>query len=877
MGEGGFRRLLRLFTGRDAREELDEELETHVALRAQELERAGLDPERARTEARRRLGERSRLYASARARDTRLRRREWLASLRSDLVLALRRARRLPAATAVTLATYALGIGLTTAGFAVVDGVLVRGLPYPAADRLVALLSVSEDRTEFGYVSATAWRDWRAGAPAAARSALHGDHAFTVSTGDAAWRVPGQRVSGAFFDVIGTPMLRGRAFTADEIENEERLAVVSESFWRTWLGAPPALPDALLLDGTAYTVVGVVPHGGGYPAGAQVWVGIHPTVLTHDGAYNLINWGVVARLPDGVTPAAARAELDPVARRIREAHPGALYSWGVGVQPLRERVVGGVRRSLAVLAGAVLLVLLIACVNVAGLGLAQGATRTDEIRVRTSLGASRGRLIRQLLTEQVAMAIAGALLGIALAVCATRLVGTRAAAFLPRAGEITLDVRALAFAAAVTLTAGVLSGLIPALRVSGTRLSGAAAARGGVRGGRRLPAAFLVGAELALALVLLHGTALLTRSFASLLSRDLGFDSENVVTAQVPLTSAAYMDEAARVRFWSALRERVERVPGVQQVALANAVPGDGGGNGFIDVAGYAGDAIGAGYRVVSHGYLELLDMPLLRGRSFDVTDREGSQRVVVINRAMADRYWPGGDALGGQVKATSMEGHIGAEWLTVIGVVGDIRHYGYEIAPAPEMYVLDRQVPAWTYALFVVARGAEGSDASGLLGGIASAIRAEDRTLAADYATLEARVHGNIAERRFVTLLLGLFAALSVLLSAVGLYGLLSFAVARQSREMGVRAALGARRGGLVRLVLGRALRILVAGAVLGLLAAVALSRVLRSLLVDIAPDDAVATLAALLILLATGLVAALVPAWRAARADPLEALRAQ
>lgn len=876
MADGKRRRILRLFTGRDARDELDEELETHASLRAEAFERAGMERGAAREEARRRLGDPRVLHASARARDVRVRRREWLASLRADLVLATRRARRAPGATAVTLLTYALGIGLTTAGFTVVDRVLVRGLPYADADRLVALLSVTEERVEFPRVSAAAWRDWRAGAPAVERSALHTDYAFTVSTGDAAWRVAGQRVAGPFFEVVGTPMLRGRAISEEEIAAGERLAVISESFWRTWLGAPASLPESLLLDGTSYAVVGVVPRGRGYPAEAQIWVGNAPMELTHDGAYNLINWAVIARLPDGVPPAAARAELDGVAQRIREAHPGAIYSWGVGVLPLHELLVGGVRESLAILAGAVLLVLVIACVNVAGLGLAQGATRADEMRVRTSLGAERGRLVRQLLTEQLALAFGGAVLGLALAVWATRLVAVRAAEFLPRADEIGLDPRTLAFAAAITVGAGVVSGLLPALRASGTRLRDEGS-RGGVRGGRRLPAAFLVGAELALALVLLHGTALLVRSFAALVSRDLGFRTENVVSAQVPLIAREYADDAVRERFWDQLRLQLERIPEIEAVAYASAVPGDGGGTGFIEVAGFTGENYGAGYRVVSAGYLELLDVPLLRGRMFDDTDRTGSRRVVVINRTMAEDYWPDGNALGGQVRALSMEGHVGEpEWLTVIGVVGDIRHYGYEFPARAEMYVLDRQVPYWTRALFLVVRGTESADETALLGGIARTIRTLDPTLAADYATLEQRVFANVAERRFVTVLLAIFAALAVLLAAVGLYGLLAFAVARQSREMGVRAALGARRSGLIRLVLGRAVRILAIGAVAGLLGAIALARVIRSFLVGVAADDVPATVAAVGVLLAVGLIAALVPAWRAARADPLEALRA-
>jgi putative ABC transport system permease protein len=327
------------------------------------------------------------------------------------------------------------------------------------------------------------------------------------------------------------------------------------------------------------------------------------------------------------------------------------------------------------------------------------------------------------------------------------------------------------------------------------------------------------------------------------------------------------------MQFWQDSEERLSRLPGVRAVALTRWTPGVDGPNGFIDVQGLAEDNIGAGYRVVSEDYFDVLGVPIVAGRGFTATDRAGSERVVVVNEAMVREFWPDGQAIGRQVRAKSME--LDGEWLTVIGVSADYRHYGFDDSPSSEMYVLMRQVPAWVAEMSILVRPESASDTPALMGAVARTIREADAELAPAISTLDSLVDNLVLQRRFVLRLLGGFAALALILAAIGLYGMLSFAVARQAREMGVRAALGAPRAGLVRLVLGRALRVLVVGAIAGLLGATALSRTIEAMLVDVAPRDLLSLAAATLILLAVGLIAAAIPAWRAARTDPIEALR--
>jgi putative ABC transport system permease protein len=864
--------------GSDPERELDEEIETHVRLRTDELESQGLSHEKARATALREMGDRSALYRAARRHARGQRLREFIASVRSDLVLARRRAAASPGPTALALLTFALGIGLTTAGFTVVENVLLRPLPFARSGELVALLNVTESGSEFSRVSAASWHEWREDNRTLASSALHTPGEFTVSHDGAAFRISGEYVSGEFFDVLEIQPQPGRRFTHEELEAGARLALVGERFWRESLAASRDLPIELVINGDAHEVIGVVQEAASYPAGASIWVGEHHRRSADPRAHTWINYFAIGRLAPGASVANAREDLSGIARRIRSGNPLAIYSHGVGVVPLQQQLVGSARTHLLLLAGAVGFVLLIACANLAGLGFARAAVRTGELGVRTALGASRGRLIRQLLTESLALAVVGGALGLLLAWWSTRALAARAAVIIPRASEISLDARVLLFAIVITVLAGVTAGIAPALRASRLSLrSVIGGARGDVRGGRGMPGATLIAIEVAIALTLLTGGALLVRSFQTLLSRELGFRADGVVTARIALTPPAYrVGGDTRTRYWEALEDRIRGVPGVDRVALATAAPDRFGNRGFIAIDGRTdAEPGGAGYLVVSNDYFAVLDVPVLSGRVFEDTDGPFSQRVTVVNRAMAERFWPGEDAIGRTVRAISMESSEGAQWLTIVGVVDDIRQLGHLGETQPEMYVVYRQIPSRTYAMTVLARVAESAPVEPVVAGIRTAINEQDREIAPEISTLEAGLEGLLRGNRLIMMLLGGFALLALTLAAIGLYGILSFAVAQRRREMGVRAALGAQRTGVLALVLMGALRIVFVGAAIGLLLSVWLTRALDALLTDIPPHDPVAWLVAACVLLATTVAAALVPAWRAARADPLSVLR--
>lgn len=880
----GYRRLFRLFLGTevDLEREVEEEIRGHLEMRAADLERTGLSPEAARAEAERRFGDlrvaRRGLRAAAREGRGRRRRREWLASVRSDVWLAARRARQSPTQTAVAVATLGLAIGLTTAGFTVVDGVLLRPLPFPESERLVRLETADSAGEGIPYLSEEIWLDWSEGARTLESSALFSfrQERWAFAEAEGAFNVDGVRVTPGFFHVFRTPMAAGRPFTA--ADREMAVAVVSEGFWRTELGSAP-LPVEVDLAGSPRFVVGAVRSGYEFPAGTEAYLPFHPE---RDGgeAYNWLNEFGVGRLGPGVDREAASADLAAIARSSREQNPGALYLHGAAATPLRDHVTGDAGAYLPLVMAAVSVLLLIACANLAGLGVAQASGRRQEVALRLSLGAGRRRLVRQLLTEHLLLAAVGGGLGVGLAAVATRAFVDRAAGQLPRAAEIGLDLRVLGFAVAVSVAAGVLAGIVPALWGSRASLrESLGRGRGTARGGRRTPAALLVGLEVALALVLLTAGGVLARNFAALLDRDLGFDVEGIVTAETNLFGRYPAERQEGV--WAELEDRLAARPGVAAAGFTNAIPTGTGGTGFIMVEGLEDTRAGAAYRVVSDGYLEAMGIGLLAGRRFGPEDGRSTGRVTVINRAMAERYWPGESPLGRRVQAYSMEGDSGtpgsAPWLTVVGVVEDIRHHGHLGERAAEMYVSIRQAPRpWFLVSMTAAVRAEpGLDAAALLGPVREAYRAQDPLLAVEVRTLEDRLSGLLAQHRTVLLVLSVFAALSLLLAALGLYGLLSYAVSESMHEMGIRTALGARSGGIMRLVLGRAFRVVIVGALAGLLAAWWATLLLESLLLDVPPRDPAGFAAALALLLGVTAAAALVPARRATRADPVAALR--
>jgi predicted permease len=872
------------------RREVEEEIRAHLAMRQEALERAGLPADEARAEALRRFGDveraRETLAASAAARDRALDVAAWLDDRRCDVRLALRRARRAPGFSALAAGTLALGVGLTTAAFAVVDGVLLRPLPYAEPDRLVELWSVAEAGNAFASVSSDSWIEWRDGNRTLEGTALVGREARTLAREQGAIEVAAAVVSGGFFDVLRPGFRAGRAFGDEEAREGAAVAVVSEAFWRDHLGEGP-LPARVTLDHQPRDVIGVVPSGT-YPGETDVWLPSAPRAYGFAGAHNWINFVALGRLAPGVEPQRARDDLSAIARGIRERDPDARYAFGVGVVPLREAMVGDLPGRLVLLLGAAGLVLLIACINLAGLGLARSAVRAPELAVRSALGAERRRIVGQLLTEHLLLGLAGGVLGAGLAWAGVRTVTKVGASFVPGLERVGMDGRVLLFSLAACVASALLAGVLPSWRAGRHAAGVAATARGAVGGGLTRGGASLVAAQVGLALTLLIGGALLVRSLSTVLGREVGFDPDGVLVAEVTLDAPAYRLEGRggregagferRLAYWRELLAELRTLPDVTAVGLSSGVPTGTAGTSFLEVEGRPYDpADGAGYRAVSPGYFEALGIPLLAGRDFGAEDGPATERVVVVNQLMARRYWGAESPLGRRVRAPSMESPgdpAAAEWLTVVGVVGDVRQFGYEREAMPEMFVLYEQVPVWTGFQNVVARGPEGRSDR-----VADALRAVTRdldpSLAVGVATLEARMGAWTRERRFLTGLLTGYAAAALALALVGVYGLLAFVVARRVREMGVRAALGATRAGLLRLVLTQGLRVAGAGAAAGLLAALVLTRVLESLLVEITPTDPATFGLCTLLTLGAAAVAALVPARRAARVDPLVALR--
>lgn len=875
-------------------EELDDEIRSHLEMRIDDLVASGMPRERAEEEALRRFGSldegRAAMARSARARDRRLRLGTRIDAARGDLRLAVRRLRRSPGFTAVSVVTLALGIGLITAMLAAVDQVVVRPLPYPAPERLVTLMSQPEEGAPFPWVSSANWVDWRDANRTLESTALYqsGSRPIVQLPGaDAATdlqRVAASRVTRDYFEVLRPPFAAGRAVASADVGSGDLQVVVSERFWRERLAAAP-LPTALRIGERTATVVGAVRQDAAWPADTELWMpeAIDPARV---GARTNINWLAIARLRPDASLDQARADLGGVAAGIRESDPGAIYSFGVGVEPFEGFMVGDARDRLLLLLGAVGLVLLAVCLNVAGLSAARTLRRSPEIAVRSALGAGRSRILAESLVEHAVLGLVGGSMGLLVAALALDRLQLRASELFPRAAELQLDPRALGAWLVVTLVAGLSAGAVPSWNAVRAAPGGAVRqARGGRTSLGRTGTLLVVG-EVAAAVALLVGGTLLVRSFLSLTARDTGFDPAGVTVAEVILDRPAYQVDfrtlpgdagsLARIDYWRRAVERVAAIPGVTAVGFANALPTYDGGTGFVDIDGREGPNQGAVYRAVGGDYFRALDIQLRAGRPFDATDGPGTERVTVVNRTMAELYWPGGAAVGGRVRARSME-QVGpaAPWLTVVGVVDDVREAGYDVDVRPQMYVLAAQVPQWMGAMQLAA-DADALAPEQLRTALVDALRGVDGSLPVTTERLDERVAGWVSERLLLTTVLTGFGALALLLSAIGVYGFLSFLVSTRVREFGIRAALGADRGTIVGEVIRRSLQIVSLGLLVGAASAWVGARALQSWLVGVQASDPAAWTTAVLVILTAGVTAALLPAARAARIDPVEALRA-
>ena len=814
-----------------------------------------------------------------------------------DIRYALRAFARTPAFTAAAVLSLAIGIGANTAIFSVASALLLRPLPYRDADRLAILwnrspgLGIAED-----WFSTAQYFDIKRSQSGIEEVAIAIGANYNLTGDGEPERIGTIRVSSNLLPMLGAAPELGRFFEpADDAPGRTGAAVLGHGTWVRRYGRDPrVLGRILTLNGQPYEVVGVLPAtfslprevmptlGGAEDAEIVLPLPLGPEAPTVRGRED---YNILARLKRGVSLAAAQAEMDALTARLRREHPDLYPPNGAltfDIVPLREQVVGDVRKALLTLVAAVGFVLLIACANAANLLLSRALARQKEISVRSALGASPSRLVRQLLTESVLLALAGGAAGILLAFWTLEGIRALGTASVPRLGEIGIDRRVLLFTLAVSVGSGILFGLAPALRLSSIDLqrsladtsrgsAGANALWGRGNNMRRL----LVMAELALSVMLLIGAGLLLRSFVRLQQVPPGFNADGVLTLEVTMSGRQYADANAVLERYREVWRRLGRLPGVTAVGAVSALPlSQMFSWGPIVVEGRtppAGEAfINADQRIVAADYFPAMQIPLLEGRLFDEHDVRAKPRVAVIDQHMAQQLWPGESAIGKRLRLGG--GAADAPWAAVVGVVGRVKQYSLDADSRIAMYVPHTQFP--TRAMNIVVRGSTPAE------GLAGPVRAEMRALDADLPiynvrTMQDRVAESLARRRFSILLLTLFAALALGLAAIGVYGVMAYLVSQGTRELGIRIALGATPGRILWLVVWQAMAVAALGAVAGIAGAFVLTRFMRTLLFGIDPTDPVTFVSVAMLLTAIALAASGFPARRAARVDPIVALR--
>ena len=806
------------------------------------------------------------------------------------LPLALRRLLRTPGFSLVVLLTLALGIGANTAVFSAVAAVLLRPLPYREPERLLVVdHHYPSLKGLLAGVSAPGFIDYRDRVRAFESAAVETRWGPNLTGAGDPERLGGSRVSGQFFAMLGVAPAIGRVLRPDEdAPGRERVVVLSDGFWRRRFGGDPGIVGrTLVLDGERHEVVGVMPPGFRDPFDrtAELWrpLALAPEDFADSRRTNEF-LAMTARLRTGVTSEEASASLRTVAEQLKTAYPDSYPpDWTLSATSLRDKGTGGIRPALLVLLAAVGCVLLIACANIASLLLARAAARSREVALRTALGAGRGHLLRQSLAESLVLAAGGGVLGVAVAALGVRGLGALSPDRFP-AGEVRLDGSVLAFATVVTVLTGIVFGMVPAFQrhAGGLRESLQEGARGaaGDRRGQSVRRVLVV-AEVALALVLLAGAGLLLKSFARVQGVDPGFQPAGVLTATLALPDVRYDTPDKRRAFVDEVLERVRAIPGVQAVGATSGMPfGRNGGTRSFRVEGLElppdqpqpwGD-----YRMVSPDYFAALRVPLRRGRVFSIADGPDAPRVAVVDEELARRYWPGADPIGKRISYGSMRDTISGEmvrrWIDIVGVVGHVKVEGLDADPRVQVYVPMRQTTSSSPELAVRTTG----DPRRLLPAVRAAVQAVDPGQPlSQVATLDEMVEQSVGSRQLAVVLLGLFAGLALLLASIGLYGLMSYAVAQRSREFGVRIALGAARRNVLVLVLRQGMQLALVGTGIGLAGALALTGLLRSQLYATEATDPATFAMVVVLLLGVALTATLVPALRAAGTEPMRALR--
>ena len=813
-----------------------------------------------------------------------------MSHLWSDLKSGLRGMRKAKGFAAVAIITLAIGIGANTTMFSVVNGVLLKPLPYQDPDRLVFVWHTPPQSSFPGMkifaASAANYFDWKAQAGSFERMSIQ-----SFSTANFAWSggepqsLRGQSVSPEFFSVLGVKPVLGRTFAADEDqEGRDHVVVISHRLWTTHFGADPGIVGRTVkVDDVPYTIVGVMGSNFHYPRYAEYWrpMSWTPASRAVRGEHH---YTVLGRLKPGLELRAAQSEMDAISRRLEEAYPADNKGWGARVVNFKEQSVGDTRPALLVLLGAVAFVLLIACANVANLMLGKVLDRRSEIAIRRALGASRARILQQMLAESVLTAAIGGVLGAVLAEAGVSAIVRHLADHLPRAADVAVDSRALLFTAAASILAGVATGFAPAWRLSNTNTNDElkSRSRGTETGGRTARSALVV-AEVALALILLAGAGLLMRTLWALQSVNPGFDARGLLTANLSVTSKKFTRPEQAVAFYRELQERLRRVPGVDSAAFVDDLPMSGGSMQPVALEGHPSAAMAdqpeVAVRLTSVDYFRTMRIGIVKGREFNEADTLDRPHVVVISRSMAEKFWPREDAIGKHVSLSFFQGPP----REVVGIVNDVKINGLDAqAEAPTLYhpVAQLDLPKPQFgdfrppSLSLIARTSLKPES--LTHSVENAVHDVDATTAVkDVMSMEDFVADSLGPQRFNILLLGSFAGIAVLLAAIGTYSVMAYSVQRRTGEIGIRVALGAARADIIRLILGEGLKLVGAGVVLGLAGAMFLSGLLRGMVFGVGTTDPVTFAAVAVLLGGIGLAACWAPARRAFRVDPMRALR--
>jgi putative ABC transport system permease protein len=808
----------------------------------------------------------------------------------ADFRYGLRILMRNPGFTLAAIVVLALGIGANTAIFSIVNAVLLRPLPYQDASRIMQVWHVPPAKSFPGMtlfsVSPANYLDWQSQNGSFEQMAAYGFASFNVGGGEQPESIRGAAVAPGFFSILRVQPVLGRTFSPEEDRSGQgHVVILGHALWRDHFAADPGIVGRnILLDGQTYTVVGVMPPKFKFPDWANLWV---PLAWSDEkravrGNHNYL---VIGRLKPEVVVQQAKADLGAISARLEQQYPEDDKGWGATVLPLREQIVGDVRPALFVLLGAVAFVLLIACANVANLVLAKTLARKKEIAIRTSLGASRAAVLRQILAETLLLSVAGGALGLFLARLCMTLIQKFLADRLPSSTEIIIDAPVLAFTLFLALFAGILAGLLPAVRFTRTDVNEAlkqGQSRGSSDSSGSNTRGLLVVSEVALSLVLLIGAGLMIRSLLRLSSVQPGFDPNNVLTARLTVPGTKFSSAAAQITFYDQVLRQVRATPGVESAGLIDSLPiDDGGSHQPVAVEGQPvvpmADQPEVDVRLISPGYLHAMRIPLLRGRELNEADAAGRPPVVFISESMAKRFWPHENPIGKHITLTFFPG-VARE---VAGVVGDVKQDSLDqTRPVETLYwpMSQLTVPAsetWrSFGMSLAVRTS--ADPASAISGVTSAVHQVDpETPVVGVVTMEGLISASLSPQRFNVLLLGAFAGLALVLAAVGIYGVLSYSVRRRLREIGIRMALGATPADVLQMVVADGMKPILLGVAIGLGTAFALSRVVTSLIYGVRATDPLTFAGVALLLVAVGLFATVLPAYRATRVEPVKTLR--